>query len=179
MRQTHCNKEACDRRHKAKGYCDRHYQNFLKYGKPESRLIKRGGDRKHPLYATFYNMIQRCKNPNNIWYKARGIEVCSRWSGENGFAYFLEDMGERPDGFQLDRIDNNKGYSPENCRWVGKYEQMGNTRATKYIPGVTYSRKLNKFRARIKVQGKEIMFGWFTNLEDAVKARKEGEKKYI
>jgi hypothetical protein len=174
-----CIFEGCERENHAKGYCGKHYQNFNKRGVPTTKVIMRGGSWDNPLYQTFNNMITRCKKETNQWYAGRGIKVCERWAGEDGFKFFVEDMGPRPEGHQLDRINNDGDYCPENCRWVGKYQQMGNTRATKYIAGVTYSPKLNKFRARIKVNRKEIMFGWFKTLEEAIAARKEGEKQYV
>ena len=95
----------------------------------------------HPVYMIHANMIQRCMNPNHPSYKdygARGITVCDRWLGKQGFANFLADMGERPEGvglggkslYTLERKDNNLGYSPDNCIWATRKVQASNKRAT-------------------------------------------------
>ena len=66
-------------------------------------------------------MHRRCEDPTHRGYErygARGIKVCERWSGPEGFEHFFEDMGVCPPGYQLDRIDGTKGYSPDNCRFV-------------------------------------------------------------
>lgn len=89
-----------------------------------------------PTYKTWKEMRQRCLNPNNDkwkWYGGRGITVCERW---NSFENFLEDMGKRPDGMTLDRIDNNLGYSKENCTWATHIDQTQKQEKNKLRNGV-------------------------------------------
>jgi hypothetical protein len=86
---------------------------------------------KHPLYQTHNAMKHRCSNPNHkrwMGYGGRGIKVCDRWLGDDGFKNFLEDMGERPEGTTLDRINNDGNYEPTNCRWATDSEQNKNRR---------------------------------------------------
>jgi hypothetical protein len=76
-------------------------------------------------------MRERCSNPaHRAWpnYGGRGITVCERWVGPHSFPNFLADMGERSEGRTLDRIDNDLGYEPGNCRWSTDAEQRRNQR---------------------------------------------------
>jgi hypothetical protein len=85
-------------------------------------------------YSTWQGMKQRCYNPKCAQYKnygGRGITVCDEWL--NSFAAFVRDMGEKPEGFSIDRIDNDKGYSKENCRWATLEEQARNQRRSVYL----------------------------------------------
>ena|SRR3990167_1139982 len=100
------------------------------------RTTNRNARRYHglggtPTYSSWYSMIERCGNPACIswrYYGAKGITVCKKWLDINGF---VEDMGIRPDGLTLDRIDRLKNYEPSNCRWATELEQQRNRRGIK------------------------------------------------
>lgn len=78
------------------------------------------------LYKVWRSMLSRCNNPNTKYYNrygGRGIQVCKRWLK---FENFLQDMGERPEGMTIDRINNDGNYEPSNCRWVSHKENCAN-----------------------------------------------------
>ncbi len=84
-----------------------------------------------PTYQSWRDMKQRCQNVNCKNYEdygGRGVKVCERWQD---FTNFLADMGEKPEGLTLDRIDYNSDYEPNNCRWATRKEQRRNQRDCK------------------------------------------------
>lgn len=85
----------------------------------------------HPLYSVWQGMLRRCDNPRYAQFKdygGRGIRVCDRWLHD--FAAFVSDMGPRPTGHFIDRIDNDGNYEPTNCRWVTRAQSQSNRRIT-------------------------------------------------
>ena len=96
-------------------------------------MYQKHGYSDTPTYRCWTSMRNRCFNRRNIafhLYGGRGIKVCRRWSK---FENFLFDMGEKPIGLSLDRIDNNAGYSPENCKWSTVKEQQTNRTISRNI----------------------------------------------
>ena len=98
--------------------------------------VKHGHKRRtgqSATYTTWQSMIQRCHDPDFDSFKdygAKGISVCERWLT---FSSFLEDMGDRPIGKTLDRIDGKGNYEPGNCRWAGALEQANKKRSNQKL----------------------------------------------
>ena len=128
-----------------------------------SKIHKRhggaSGGSNSPEYHSYSSMITRClnsKHPNYRNYGAKGVTVCERWQGEEGFLNFLSDMGDRPTGLTLDRIDATGNYEPSNCRWADRSTQGHNKRqstvgSSKYR-GVSHT-KSGRWVARIAKDG--------------------------
>ena len=152
---------------------------------PDSPNYKHGKNTNNSgEYRSWSNMKDRCLNNNNKDFKRysdRGITVCERW--RNSFENFLADMGPRPSlKHSVDRIDNDKGYSPENCRWGTKSEQSRNRSRIKTntsgFTGVNYCKVMKKWRAQIGVNGTSINLGYFDTLHNAVATRWIAEALY-
>lgn len=150
--ETQCNRFSKD-------LCNACYQRLAKTGDIKLKCLtgpNAKGATTHPLYRTWSNMMTRCYNKNNKNYSrwgGRGIKVCDRWREKpNGFWNFVEDMGERPEGCSLDRIDDNGNYCKENCRWATPTQQALNTRGNVGFRGVgCYN---GRWRAYITYNGK-------------------------
>lgn len=109
------------------------------------------GGSETPTYKSWMNMMTRVRNPNRAkWhrYGGRGITVCDRWLV---FENFLSDMGERPEGRSLDRINNNGNYEPGNCRWATPREQRLNSRRTLIITFKDESLPISEWAKRLHI----------------------------
>ena len=141
----------------------------------------------HPLYQTWQGMRNRCYSPSNKdWHKygGRGIRVCDPWNEINktrgpntdwapGFVRFLEDMGPRPKGRSLNRIDNDGPYSPENCDWSTYSEQRRNQRPCKTVNplGLKHVKQRgSRFEAHVKLEGRYKYVGIFNTALEAHEA---------
>ena len=144
------------------------------------RLRKKGsagGMYRTKVHNTWKNMRQRCNDPNHpsyLYYGNRGIKVCSRW--ENDFLMFYLDMGvPESDDMTLERKDNNKDYSPNNCCWATRQEQSLNRRpkknSTSSYVGVGWHKATGKWASHIGYQSRQIHVGTFETERAAVIAR--------
>jgi hypothetical protein len=107
--------------------------------------------RTSSTYLTWASMVKRCRNPkakDYHYYGGRGINVCNRWLK---FENFLEDMGEKPQGRTLDRINNEQGYNKRNCRWITHKENCNNRRNSDHITHNGETRSLSQWAEKVGI----------------------------
>lgn len=121
------------------------------------------GHRPHggrsPEHHSWSAMLTRCRNSNATGYErygGRGIKVCERW---NDFTAFLADMGPRPEGMTLDRIDVNGNYEPCNCRWATRKAQCNNTRRSRMVTWLGETRSVTEWAEYLSLP-KRSLWSW-------------------
>lgn len=177
-----------DKRFYKKGLCIKHYHRLKKYGDVHTIKHVLDGRKKYKEYSNYHQMLQRCTNSNDPYYHnygGKGIFVCDRWlDKEQGFWNFIKDMGDKPSSkHSLDRIDNEKGYEPSNCRWATSTMQIINQRIscrnTSGYKGVSWRNDTHKWNARLKFMGKNMNLGSYETIEEAIAVRKQYEDRYF
>lgn len=148
--------------------------NWCKDCKREAQAARRAAN---PLRVVWQNMLARCENPDIPSYKhygGRGIQVCGAWHDFDAFAAWIKrNLGERPDGMQLDRIDNDGNYEPGNVRWVTQSQNQANARkvshTTSRFKGVRRT-EAGRWAARLRADGRTRRLGTFDDEEAAAHA---------
>jgi hypothetical protein len=135
-------------------------------------------------YNAFHHMHKRCSDKatakDKEYYFDKGIVVCDRWSD---VVLFVEDMGECPEGFELERLESSLGYFPENCVWADEQRQAENRKTfksnTSGRTGVSFDQKLGKWRVYLYKYKVKYVGGNYTNFESAVAARELLELEHL
>lgn len=167
-------------------YCNKEFEaqsNNIKHGLKSCGCQRKGINKTHGLrsnkfYQTWYGMLQRCTNTMRQDYKdygARGITVCEEWLNVSNFVAWCDLTYPNIEDATLDRIDNDKGYSPENCTWSDKTTQALNKRIGKnnksgYV-GVIWHIRDKKWIVNIRINKILKQIGSFKTKEEAIQAR--------
>jgi len=148
------------------------------YNASKNRTHGKSSSREYNIWR---GMKKRChleSDENYSQYGGSGIEVCKEW--RESFEQFYKDMGDAPKDFTIDRINNNKGYFKENCRWasaVTQNQNRGNNKSNSSgYKGVCAFK--DKWKAYISINKKQTVLGIFDTKEEAYQVRLEAESKY-
>lgn len=163
-------------------YCGKEFEALLsnvKRGRTKScGCFATHGLSSNKFYSTWLSMRGRCINPKDRGYKdygARGITVCEEWLNVSNFIAWCEMTHPNIEGYTLDRIDNDKGYSPDNCTWSDKTTQAINQRMQKNntsgFVGITWHTFSNRWMVRVNINRQRVNIGYFKTIEEAVQAR--------
>lgn len=182
-----CSIEGCGKSHKGHGYCIAHLRRYHLYGDPTKGYYVKDGKQANfaPEYNSWKSMKARCLSPTATEYHnygGRGIQICERWLGIDGFKNFLEDMGRRPQGYTLDRIDSSKDYCPENCRWADWRTQGSNRRGLAMITYREKTQSLKDWSRELQLPYKLLVqrrcYGWSAErmFEQPIRKREKKRK---
>lgn len=167
--QTKCNVDGCTKiTNNRNRICPTHRWRFKKYGEYEPSCLEKRewhGMSGTETYKIWQGMIGRCYNKNRrkyYLYGGKGIKVCDRW--RHSFKNFLEDMGEKPQGMTLDRINSNENYCKENSRWATYTVQNQNVKRREGYKGINKN-KYGNYIVEISYDKKRFYIGYYPDEE--------------
>lgn len=137
---------------------------------------------KNRLYGIYQSMRQRCKNPKSKYYGGKGISICKEWNTYEAFHEWAMANGYA-ENLTIDRVDNNKGYSPDNCRWVDYYTQNNNTSRNIFVTYKGQTKTVGQWAREMKVNASSlhnrIRRGWPIEraMETPIKKHYKNEEK--
>lgn len=167
--QTKCNVDGCTKIPQPYNrICSMHKWRFKKYGEYNPDCLKKlelHGKSGTPTYHIWEGLIDRCYNKNRrkyYLYGGKGIKVCDRW--RHSFKNFLKDMGEKPHGMTLDRINSNGDYCKENCRWATYTVQNQNVKRRDGYKGINKN-KYGNYVVEISYDKNRFYIGYYEDEE--------------